>query len=110
NPSTLFWCMAALTCPIGDVAAAERLSEVMVRPARPAPVRLFGRLARAGLALGRGRWSAARVELAEAARLDPVAATVHHAFLALVHYRDPGPEELYALRDELSALAAPEPY
>lgn len=110
NPSTLFWCMAALTCPIGDVAAAERLSEVMVRPARPAPVRLLGRLARAGLALGRGRWSAARVELAEAARLDPVAATVHHAFLALVHYRDPGPEELYALRDELSALAAPEPY
>ena len=109
NPSTLFWCMAALTCAIGDVAAAERLSEVAIRPTQPAPVRLFGRLARAGLALGRGRWSGARDELAEAARLDPVTATVNHAFLALVHFRDPGPEELYALRDELSALTAPEP-
>lgn len=110
NPYTLFWCLASLSCPIGNVAAAERLSELMVRPAQPAPVRLFGRLARAGLALGRGRWSAAKAELAEAARLDPATATIHHAFLALAHHRDPAPEELHALRDELSALTAPEPH
>ncbi|HEX3157234.1 MAG TPA: BTAD domain-containing putative transcriptional regulator [Gemmatimonadaceae bacterium] len=104
NDVTLFWSFTLLTVVVGALEAAERVARLMTYASRPRLVRLCGHLALAELELAHGRWSAAREELHAAARLDARCAAVHHALLALVHFRDPGPEELRALRDGLLAV------
>jgi DNA-binding SARP family transcriptional activator/Tfp pilus assembly protein PilF len=105
NEFTLFWCFEVLTLLLGNLAAAGRVATVMAGTTRPLLSQLFGRLMLAELELARGRWSAAQRELDAAAHLDPLTVAVHRALLALVAFRDPGPDELRALRQEL--LAAP---
>lgn len=104
NEFTLFWRAITLIMIVGDLTAAGRVAELMLRPSRPGPVRFFGHLLRAELALAHGRWAQAQAELAAAAHLDEPAAVVYRAYFALVHFRDPGPEELRELRTELLAI------
>jgi DNA-binding SARP family transcriptional activator/TolB-like protein len=102
NEFTLFWSFTILTMLVGDLGAASRVAELMTHPSRPREVQLYGRLIRAELEVARGSWDRANVELGRASRLDPQAATIHKALLALLEYREPEADELRALRDELS--------
>ena len=106
NVFTLFWSFQVLTFLVEDLDAAARVAELMTASPHPAPVRLFGLLVRAELELAHGRWSRARECLDAAAHLDPAVATVHRALLALVDFREPVPDELHALRDELLRVAS----
>lgn len=103
NEFTLFWCFMILTLLVGDLEAAGRVAEIMMLPARPREVQLYGCLMRAELEAARGSWARARAELERAERIDPPTAMIHRALLALLEYRDPEIAELYALREELTA-------
>jgi DNA-binding SARP family transcriptional activator/TolB-like protein len=105
NEFTLFWSFTILTMLVGDLGAASRVAELMTRKSRPREVQLYGRLISAELAIARGSWDRANVELECASRLDPQVAMLHRALLALLEYRDPEADELQALR---SALSNPE--
>lgn len=104
NAFTLFWSFQLLTFLVEDFDAAARVAALMTVSPHPVPVRLFGLLMRAELELARGRWTRARAHLDAATHLDPAVATVHRALLALVDFRDPTPDELHALRDDLLAI------
>ena len=103
NDVTLFWCFTLLTVVIGALEAARQVAALLTHPSRDRQVRLFGHLSLAELELAHGRWSRAQEELRAAAVLDARTAAVHRGLLSLVHFREPGEEELVALRDELLA-------
>lgn len=105
NEFTLFWSFVILTLLLADLDAASRVASLMTQSTRPPLVQLFGRLTRAELELAQGRWSRAQGELDIAARLNPGTTAVYRGMLALASFRDPEPDELRLLLDDL--LAAP---
>lgn len=109
NESTLFWSFQILATLVGNLGAAARVAGLMTEASVAKPARLFGRLMRAQLELAHGRWSGAQEELDAAARLDASVSTAYRALLALVGFRDPDPEELRTLRQELLVTPPAEP-
>ena len=84
--------------------AAERVAEMMTEPWRPARVRAYGGIALAHLQLMRGRWRAAKEQLAVVAGLDPWSALEYRALLSSLSFVPVPRAELRALRAELEAL------
>ena len=84
-----------------DLSAAASIARSVTAQSRSDEIRVLAHVLLAYLEVARGRWRAAREELAAASRLDPVRALETRAHLATLEFLPWTPAELRDVRDEL---------
>ena len=89
-----------------NLRGAERLARLLGAPSRSSEARTLGHVWLAHLHLARGRWKAAKMELAVLESLDPASALEYRALLSSLPFVPVEQTELTALREALSRLDA----
>ncbi|MFN2566517.1 MAG: protein kinase [Gemmatimonadaceae bacterium] len=92
-----------------NLAGASAVARVVTAQTRSDEVCALAHVSLAYLEVARGRWAAARAELAEAARVDPAWALEAHGHLATQPFTPWSPEELREVRDELHRSRTADP-